>query len=125
VYGPQVRSASPAHPPSWLQTSWRFSRLARVRAESRAAEERKRRLLVAGLAASLLALAVLIGGGGLWLAWQRAARLESADQVATVALREASLLLGRARAASEGPLTPWVEAVAWLLACHLPFVQAG
>jgi serine/threonine-protein kinase len=84
--------------------------LARARAESRAAGERKRRRLVAGLAASLLALAVLAGGGGLWLAWQRAARVEAADREATAALREASLLVGRARAAPEGELTPWAEA---------------
>jgi serine/threonine-protein kinase len=84
--------------------------LARVRAESRAAGERKRRLLVAGLAASLLALAALVGGGGLWFTWQRAARLEAADHEATVALWKASQPLGRARAAPEGELTPWVEA---------------
>jgi Protein kinase domain len=84
--------------------------LARARPESRAAEERKRRRLVAGLAAALLALAALAGGGGLWLAWQRAARLEAADREATAALGEASLLLGRARAAPEGQLAPWAEA---------------
>src|SRR5205807_4062499 len=57
--------------------------LAQARAESRAAGERKRRLLVVGLAASMFALATLGGGGGLWLAWQRAARLEAADREAT------------------------------------------
>jgi serine/threonine-protein kinase len=84
--------------------------LARVRAESRAAGERKRRLLVAGLATSLLALATLGGGGALWLAWQRAARFEAADREATAVLGEASLLLGRARSAPEGQLTQWAEA---------------
>src|SRR5262249_6415428 len=82
----------------------------RVRAESRAAGERKRRLLGAGLAASLLALVALGGGGGLWLTWQRAARVEAADREAAAALREASLLLGRARPAPEGDFTPWLEA---------------
>ena len=84
--------------------------LARARAEARAGGERKRRRLVVGLAASLLALAALAAGGGTWLAWQRAARLEAADREATAALGETSLQLGRARAASEGELTPWVEA---------------
>jgi serine/threonine-protein kinase len=84
--------------------------LARTRAESRAAEERKRRLLVAGLAASLFALAAVGGGGGFWLTRQHAARLEAAGREARSALHEASLLLGRARAAPEGELTPWAEA---------------
>ena len=44
---------------------------------ARAAEERKRRTLVAGLAASLLALAALGGGGGIWVARDRAARVEA------------------------------------------------
>jgi len=88
----------------------RVAELARVRAESNAAGERKRRRLVAGLAASLLALAVLLGGGGLWLTWQRAAQVEAADREATAALGEAARLLGRARAAPEGELTPWLEA---------------
>src|SRR5206468_11371362 len=88
----------------------KVAELARVRAESRATEERKRRRLVVGLAASLLALAALFTGGGLWLAWQRAARFEAADREATAALGEASLLLGRARAAPDGQLTPWAEA---------------
>lgn len=93
-----------------VQERLQVAELARVRAESRAAGERKRRLLVAGLAVALLALAALGGGGGLWLTWQRAARVEAADREATAALREASLLLGRARAAPEGELTPWAEA---------------
>ena len=93
-----------------VQERLKAAELARARAESRAAEERKRRLLVAGLAASLLALAALGGGGGLWLTRQRAARVEAAGREATTALHEASLLLGRARAAPEGELTPWAEA---------------
>jgi len=93
-----------------VQERLKAAELARVRAESRAAEERKRRLLVAGLAASLLALATLGGGGGLWLAHQRAARAEAASREGRTALHEASLLLGRARAAPEGEMTPWAEA---------------
>jgi tetratricopeptide (TPR) repeat protein len=93
-----------------VQERLRAAELARARAESRAAEERKRHLLVAGLAASLLALAALGGGGGLWLTHQRAARTEASALEATAALHEASLILGRARAASEGEMTPWAEA---------------
>ena len=58
----------------------------------------------------MLALAGLGAGGGLWLNWQRVGRVEEADREATGVIREASLQLGRARAASEGELTPWVEA---------------
>jgi serine/threonine-protein kinase len=93
-----------------VQERLKATELARARAESRAAGERKRRRLVAGLAASLLALAAVLGGGGLWLSWQRAARVEAVDREATAALRDASLVLGRARAAPEVELTPWVEA---------------
>src|SRR4051812_32566474 len=93
-----------------VQERLRAAELARARAESRAAGERKRRLLTAGLAASVLALAALGGGGGLWLTHQRAAREEASAREATAAMREASLLLGRARAAPEGEMTPWAEA---------------
>jgi serine/threonine-protein kinase len=88
----------------------RAAELARARAESRVAEERKRRLLLAGLAASMLALVALGGGGGLWLTHQRADRAEASAREATAAMHEASLLLGRARAAPEGEMTPWAEA---------------
>jgi serine/threonine-protein kinase len=93
-----------------VQERLKVAEMARARAESRAAEERKRRLLVAGLAAALLALAVLGGGGGVWLTRQHASRVEAASREARTVLHEASLLLGRARAASEGDLTPWAEA---------------
>jgi tetratricopeptide (TPR) repeat protein len=93
-----------------VQERLKAAELARARAESRAAEEHKRRLLVAGLAASLLALATLGASGGAWLARQRAAGAEAAGREVTAALHEASLLLGRARAAPEGELTPWAEA---------------
>ena len=47
-----------------VQERLRAAELARARAEARAAEERKRRLLVAGLAASLLALAAWAAAAG-------------------------------------------------------------
>lgn len=93
-----------------VQERLRSAELARARAESRAAEERKRRLIVAGLATSILALAALAGGGGLWLTHERAARAEASTREATEALHEASLLLGRARATPEGEMTVWAEA---------------
>ncbi len=93
-----------------VQERLRAAELARARAESRAAEERKRRLLVAGLAASILALTALGVGGGIWLTHESAARAEAASREATAAMQEASLLLGRARAAPEGELTAWAEA---------------
>jgi serine/threonine-protein kinase len=65
--------------------------------------------LVAGLAAALLALAALGVGGGLWMNRQRAERVEAANREATAVIREVFLQLGRARAAPEGELTPWVE----------------
>jgi eukaryotic-like serine/threonine-protein kinase len=104
-----VAAAMTAHL-AGVQERLRAAELARARAESRAAEERKRRLLVAGLAASLLALAALGGGGGLWLTHQRATRAEAYAREATEAMHEASLLLGRARAAPEEEMTPWAEA---------------
>jgi serine/threonine-protein kinase len=92
------------------QVRLRAAELARARAESRAAEERKRRLLVAGLTASILALAALAGGGGLWFNHERAARAKVSIRDTTAALHEASLLLSRARAATEGEMNVWVEA---------------
>lgn len=93
-----------------VQERLRAAELARVRAESQAAEERKRRILVAGLAVSILALAALGIGGGLWLTHERAVRTEASSREATAAMQEASLLLGRARSAPEGELTAWAEA---------------
>jgi tetratricopeptide (TPR) repeat protein len=55
-------------------------------------------------------LAAVGGGGGLWLTHQRAARIDAVAREASTTLHEASLLLGRARAASEGDMTPWAEA---------------
>ncbi len=93
-----------------VQERLKAAELARSRAELRAAEERKRRVLLASLAASLLALAVLGGGGGWWLAQQRTARQEAAGREARTTLHEASLSLGRARAAADDDQAPWAEA---------------
>lgn len=93
-----------------VQQRLKATELARARAESRAAAERRRRLLLGGLAASLLALAALGAGGGLLLMRQRAAREQGVAREAATALRETYRLLGRARIAPEGRLTPWAEA---------------
>ncbi len=93
-----------------VQERLRAAELARARAESRAAEERKRRLLMAGLAASVLALVTLGGGVGLWWMQLRAARSDAVARAANAAVNEAALLLGRARAADPGDLSPWSEA---------------
>ncbi len=103
-----VVSALNAHL-SGVEERLKVAELARVRAESRAAGERKRRLLVAGLATSLVALTILGGGGGFWLTWQRQARIEATDRDAGSALGDTLLLLGRARAATEDDLAPWAE----------------
>jgi serine/threonine-protein kinase len=92
-----------------VQDRLKTAELARARAESRAVGERKRRLLVAGLAASLLILATFLGGGALWWSRHVAALELQATRDVQAALHEASLLLGRARAADEADLAPWAE----------------
>jgi serine/threonine-protein kinase len=83
--------------------------LARARAEARAAAERRRRSLVASLAASLLALATLVGSGSLWWSRHRSALESAAARDVKSTLHEASLLLGRARAENDADTTAWAE----------------
>ena len=52
----------------------RAAGLAQAQAEARAAEERKRRVLTVALAASVLATALLVAGGWIWVARDQAAR---------------------------------------------------
>src|SRR5262249_6819226 len=59
-----------------VQERLRAAELARVEAQTKAAEERKRRKLTVGLAASMLALVTLGGGVAAWSAQQRAERRE-------------------------------------------------
>jgi serine/threonine-protein kinase len=93
-----------------VQDRFRASELARAEALARAAEERKRRRAEVGLAAAVLALVVLAGGG--WLAYdrvERGRRLRTATAVQS-ALDVANRLEGEARTLSD--LTRWGEAVA-------------
>ena len=87
-----------------VQERLRAAGLAQAQAEARAVEERKAAASSqAGLAASLLALAALGGGGGLWLdIVQRASRAEASAWEATETLHEASLLLGRGPCCARG-----------------------
>ena len=74
------------------QERLRAAELAKVEAQARAVEERKRRRLAVGLAAALVGLVVTLGGGGAWWAfdWQaRAARVDAALRGAEVLLVEA------------------------------------
>jgi serine/threonine-protein kinase len=90
-----------------VQERLRQTELARVEASARAEEERKRRKLTLGLAAAVLSL-VTLGGGGVAMYFQerqaRAARLE-------LALREVKFLRDQARADPEGDPVKWQRAV--------------
>jgi serine/threonine-protein kinase len=88
-----------------VQERLRAAELARVEAQARAAEERKRRRLAVALAASVLSLVVLGAGGWTYLARQK---MERAAGVA-LALREVELLRDEARRAGDD-LTRWIEA---------------
>jgi serine/threonine-protein kinase len=93
-----------------VQERMKAAELARVRAESRAAEERKRRILAVGLAASLVVAVTLGVGGVTWVARDRAARSEATAREVTAAFHEASRLLDRARLDPKGELSRWAEA---------------
>jgi len=95
-----------------LQERLRTAELARVEAQARASEERKRRQLTLGLAASVLGLAVLGGSGAAYLTAQRTARLMATTQVVTEALAEAERLRGQAQSAALGEISKWSEAMA-------------
>src|SRR5262249_46315227 len=108
-----------------VQDRLRKAELARVEAQPKAAEERKRRKLTGGLAASMLALVTLGGGVAAWSAQQRAERherirglllaadaaldrAERAPDVAAAAPEEerARLALGQAGALAAGGTVP-------------------
>jgi len=94
-----------------VQERLRAAELARVEAQARAAEDRKRRKLTVALAASLLVTAAVVGGGWAFLARQRAARLVATTRVVTDALSEAERLRGQAQSAALGDLTKWSDAL--------------
>jgi serine/threonine-protein kinase len=94
-----------------VQNRLRTAELARVEAQTRAAEERKRRGVTVALAASVLVTAGLLGGGWAFLARQHAARLLATTRVVTDALAEAERLRGHAQQAAPGDLSKWSEAL--------------
>ena len=100
-----------------VQERLKTAELARVEAKTRADEaqaratiERSRRRLTVALAAAILGLALLGGGGWSYLARQRTARLITTNRVVTDALADAERLCGHAQTAPPGDLAKWSEA---------------
>ena len=83
----------------------------RAVAEAQSVEERKQRRLQVGLAASVLALMVVGGGGYLWNEEQKAARVAKTNRVVDEALADVSRLWGEAKAAPAGEMDRWGEAL--------------
>ncbi len=78
-------------------------------ATKRAAVERDPFRLTVALAASVLGLIALGGGGWAYFAQQRAARQAATERVVTEALDKATLLRGQAKAAPVGDLSKWSD----------------
>ena len=78
----------------------------------RAAVERQRLRLTVALAASVMGLMVLGGGGSVYFAQQRAARQVATENVVNEAINKANLLRGQAKAAPVGDLSRWTEVLA-------------
>jgi serine/threonine-protein kinase len=89
----------------------RAADLARAQAEAHAAAESRLRHLTVALAASILAIVVLAGGG--WARWarDRAARAVATSLAVNQALDDAVKKRDRARSTRGGDLTLWVEAI--------------
>ena len=88
-----------------VQDRLRAAELARVKAQTKAEEERKRRRLAVGLAASLIGLVVAVGGGGAWWTYDQKARAARLD----VALRGVEVLRDQAERAGDD-LSHWSTA---------------
>jgi serine/threonine-protein kinase len=88
-----------------VQERLRKAELARV-------EERARRRLTMAVAASVLGLLIVGGGGWAYLQRQRAERRAAVERQVTAALDEANLLRGQASTAPVGELGRWDEAIA-------------
>jgi serine/threonine protein kinase/Flp pilus assembly protein TadD len=104
---------------SRVQDRLRQSEIARAEEKARAEEASKRaavehdRLrLTMALAASILGLMLLGGGGWAYLAKQRAARQAATARLVTEALDRATLHRGQAKAAPVDDLSKWTEAIA-------------
>ena len=88
-----------------VQERLRQTELARVEANARTAEERKRRKVTLALAASVIGTIVLAGGAWYWNERQRHERAARVD----LALRDAEILHDQARQSGDD-LTRWVAA---------------
>ncbi len=85
--------------------------LAKARAETLAAGERKRRILAVALAASMLATGLLGAGGWAWMSNQRLRRVEVASKEVSRALDYAERKREQARSDAGGDRTLWVQAI--------------
>ncbi len=88
----------------------REAELAQARAETRAAGERRRRLLTLALAASVLATALIGAAGWGWMDRERRRREGALRAAVDGALADASKKRERARASGGDPIR-WVEAI--------------
>ena len=102
---------------SRVQERLREAEIARAEEKARAEEatkrvavERERMRLTIALAASVVGLMLLGGGGWAYLAQQRSARQATTERVVTGAIEKATLLRGLAKAAPVGDLSKWGEA---------------
>ena len=84
----------------------------RAVAVARAVEERKQRRLQVGLAASLIGLMALGGGGYAWVQRQTTERVARTARAVDEALADAARLRGEAQAAPPGETTRWSDALA-------------
>jgi serine/threonine-protein kinase len=89
-----------------VQERLKAAELARVEAQAKAAEERKRRRLTVALAASVLVIAGLASGGWAYLTRQRPAQLARIDR----AVNRAEVLYAEAQQAGDDPAR-------WITAC--------
>ena len=95
-----------------VQERLRAAEIARVEAQARSAEERKRWQLTKALAALALFTTGVIGGGWTYLARQRSAQLMATTRLVTDALAEAERFRGQAQSATTEDLSRWSEAIA-------------
>ena len=81
------------------------------RAELARVEETARRRLTVAVAASIVGILILAGGGWGYLQQLRAGRRAATERVVNQALDEATLWWGQARSAGVGDLAPWLAAL--------------
>ena len=85
--------------------------LAKARAETLAAEERKRRTLSVALAASVLITGLVGAGGWAWFNNERIRRIEAVRHEVNLALDSAAIKRNLARSKGGGDRTLWVQAI--------------